>query len=157
MGLRRMTSNLFTRSNMHKPNNTLVSAQFEHFWCQDKPHATSNSQDSPQPGLGGSHHLPPYSIICTFPWGHIQMAFCPGTLKWESQNFQNQDFYNFGAHNFACRPPIVMKFKTNLQPSSRAFQRYVAHLLHVRKSDRFLTFNARESNYQFDFWPFFLS
>jgi hypothetical protein len=24
--------------------------------------------DSPQPGLGGSHHLPPYSIICVSPW-----------------------------------------------------------------------------------------
>ncbi len=24
----------------------------------------SNSQDSPWPGLGGSHHLPPYSIFC---------------------------------------------------------------------------------------------
>ncbi len=29
--------------------------------------ATSNTdtQDSPQPGLGGSHHLPPYSILCS--------------------------------------------------------------------------------------------
>jgi len=29
----------------------------------------SNSQDSPRPRLRGSHHLPPYSILCTFPWG----------------------------------------------------------------------------------------
>jgi len=31
--------------------------------------ATGNTdtQDSPQPGLGGSHHLPPYSILCDFP------------------------------------------------------------------------------------------
>jgi hypothetical protein len=29
----------------------------------------SNSQDSPRPGLGGSHHLPPYSILCGYPWG----------------------------------------------------------------------------------------
>jgi hypothetical protein len=29
----------------------------------------SNSQDSPRPGLGGSHHLPPYSILCTSPRG----------------------------------------------------------------------------------------
>jgi hypothetical protein len=32
--------------------------------------ATGNTdtQDSPRPGLGGSHHLPPYSILCDFPW-----------------------------------------------------------------------------------------
>jgi len=27
----------------------------------------SDTQDSPRPGLGGNHHLPPYSILCTFP------------------------------------------------------------------------------------------
>jgi hypothetical protein len=25
----------------------------------------TNTQDSPRPGLGGSHHLPPYSILCS--------------------------------------------------------------------------------------------
>jgi hypothetical protein len=28
--------------------------------------------------------------------GHIQMAFCPGTPKWESQNSQSWDSHNFG-------------------------------------------------------------
>ncbi len=28
---------------------------------------TLDSLDSPWPGLGGSHHLPPYSILCSFP------------------------------------------------------------------------------------------
>jgi hypothetical protein len=28
-----------------------------------------DSQDSPWPGLGGIHHLPPYSILCASPWG----------------------------------------------------------------------------------------
>ncbi len=27
----------------------------------------SDSQDSPRPGLGGSHHLPPYSTFCGYP------------------------------------------------------------------------------------------
>jgi hypothetical protein len=27
-----------------------------------------DSQDSPRPRLGGSHHLPPYSIICACQW-----------------------------------------------------------------------------------------
>jgi hypothetical protein len=49
---------------MHKPNNKLVNAWLGHFWCTDKPWTYTNSQDSPQLGLGRSHHLPPYSIIC---------------------------------------------------------------------------------------------
>jgi len=28
----------------------------------------SNSQDSSRPGLGGSHHLPHYSLLCASPW-----------------------------------------------------------------------------------------
>ncbi len=30
--------------------------------------ATLDSQDSPRPRLGGSHHLPPYSRLCVSPW-----------------------------------------------------------------------------------------
>ncbi len=29
-------------------------------------HGHFDTQDSPWPGLGGSHHLPPYSILCSF-------------------------------------------------------------------------------------------
>ncbi len=52
--------------------------------------ATGNSdtQDSPQPGLGGSHHLPPYIILCSSPQGATsKWFFCLGTPKWESRNF----------------------------------------------------------------------
>jgi len=30
-------------------------------------HGHFDTQDSPRPGLGGSHHLPPYSILCSSP------------------------------------------------------------------------------------------
>ncbi len=30
-------------------------------------HGHFYTQDSPRPGLGGSHHLPPYSILCSSP------------------------------------------------------------------------------------------
>jgi hypothetical protein len=33
----------------------------------DEPLANMDSQDSPRPRLGGSHHLPPYSILCAWP------------------------------------------------------------------------------------------
>jgi hypothetical protein len=40
-----------------------------------------DSQDSPWPGLGGSHHLPPYSILCaTSPHPHPN-----GSLSRDSQ------------------------------------------------------------------------
>jgi hypothetical protein len=35
----------------------------------DEPRANTDSQDSPRPGLGGSYHLPPYSILYACPWG----------------------------------------------------------------------------------------
>jgi hypothetical protein len=31
-------------------------------------HGHFNTLDSPRPGFGGSHHLPPYSILCSSPW-----------------------------------------------------------------------------------------
>jgi hypothetical protein len=32
-------------------------------------HSNTDTQNSPQPKLGGSHHLPPYSTLCTSPQG----------------------------------------------------------------------------------------
>jgi hypothetical protein len=40
-----------------------------------------NSQDSPQPRLGGSHHLPPYSILCAWPQDQHPNVI----LSWHSQ------------------------------------------------------------------------
>jgi len=31
-------------------------------------HRHFDTLDSPRPGLGGSHHLPPYNILCSSPW-----------------------------------------------------------------------------------------
>jgi hypothetical protein len=45
----------------------LVTTHSAPFWCWNKPRATLNSLDSPRPKLGGSHHLPPYSILCSSP------------------------------------------------------------------------------------------
>jgi hypothetical protein len=42
----------------------LVRTHSAPIWCWDKPRATLDSLDSPRPGLMGSHHLPPYSILC---------------------------------------------------------------------------------------------
>jgi hypothetical protein len=50
-----------------KPTNKFVRIHSASFWCWDKRRATLDSLDSPRPGLGGSHHLPPYSILCVAP------------------------------------------------------------------------------------------
>ncbi len=41
----------------------------------------SDTQDSPRPKLEGSHHLPPYNILCNSPWG----AHPNGFLSRDSQ------------------------------------------------------------------------
>ncbi len=68
-GLGRLTRNSITHIDLYKPKNTLVSAQLEHFWCTDEPRANMDSQNSPWPGLRGSHHLPLYNILSAWPWG----------------------------------------------------------------------------------------
>jgi len=67
MGLGRLTSKSLTHTDLHKPNNRVVNVELEHFWCMDEPRANTDSQESPRLGLGGSHHLPHYSILCAWP------------------------------------------------------------------------------------------
>jgi hypothetical protein len=45
-GLGRLTSESIIHTDLHKPNNKLVSAQLEHFWCMDKLQANTDSRDS---------------------------------------------------------------------------------------------------------------
>ncbi len=52
-----------------------------HFWCWDKPRATLDSLDSARPRLRGSHHLPPYSILCSSP----RRIHLNGTFSRDSQ------------------------------------------------------------------------
>jgi hypothetical protein len=58
-GLRRVISGSIVHTNLHKPNNKLVSVWLEHFWCKNEPRAYTDSQDSSQLEFGTSHHLPP--------------------------------------------------------------------------------------------------
>jgi len=60
-GLGRLKINLITHTNLHKPNNKLVSAYLEHFWCTNEPWANIDTRltTAPQPRFEGSHHLSP--------------------------------------------------------------------------------------------------
>jgi hypothetical protein len=50
-GLGRVTSESIIHTDLHSPNNKLVSAWLEHFWCTNEPWAYTNSQNSPRPEL----------------------------------------------------------------------------------------------------------
>ncbi len=52
----------------------------------DESQAITDSQDSPRPGLGGSHHLPPYNILLCLAIGrapkcHFVMGLPSGSLE----------------------------------------------------------------------------
>ncbi len=139
-----------------KTQHEAVSAQLEHFWCQDESRATSNSQNSPWPELGGNHHLPPLQYTLQLLTG--------ATSKWFFvRGLPNGDpeIPTIGipaileANNLTCRPLIAMRSKAKLQPLSKALQRYFARCLHARKSTQFLNFSGWESNCQFDSRPYF--
>ncbi len=81
----------------------------------DGPWAHTNSQDSPWPELGGSHHLFSYSI---FVIGHKGPH--PNVIL--SRNSQVESFKfleiripgTLESHNFLCRPLTKMKTKEKL-------------------------------------------
>jgi hypothetical protein len=50
-----------------KPNHELVSSPSETLLVLGQATGNTDSLDSPRPGLGGSHHLPPYSILYVAP------------------------------------------------------------------------------------------
>jgi hypothetical protein len=91
-GLRQMTSGSIIHTNLHKPNNKLVSAWFEHFWCMDEHGHTRTHKTHHNPSLGETIT---FSLIIFFVINHgatFKCHFVLGLPSWESQNFQNYDF-----------------------------------------------------------------
>jgi len=120
--------------------------------------ATGNTDtlDSPRPGLGGSHHLPPYSILCGWPRSlHPNGFSLPGFPSGSPEIVPNGTLANLEPHNLVSRPRIKMWSEKKLYFLLRAFQWYVAHPLQLSKLGRFSTFCGWESNWQFDSRPFF--
>jgi len=50
-----------------KPTDKLVSSPSGALLMLRQTTSNLDSQDSPRPGLGGNHHLPPHSIFCVSP------------------------------------------------------------------------------------------
>jgi len=75
-GLGRLTSNSITHTDLHKPNNELISAQLEHFGAQTNHNQTQTHK---------IHHGPNLREATTFPFiiyyvpnhgTNTQMSFC---------------------------------------------------------------------------------
>ncbi len=122
-------------------------------------HGQLDSLDSSRPELGGSHHLPPYSILCNSPSrlhpnGSFSRDSQVGVPKL-SRNCPGRSPGTLGAHNSRLQSRIATRSRPKLYFSSRSFQRRVALSNQMSGRGRFLTFSGRESNCQFDSRPFF--
>jgi hypothetical protein len=91
MGLGRVTS-FSTYSNLHQSNHQLVKSLFGAPLVLGQPRATLDSQDSPRPGLRGSHHLPPYIILCSSPRGPHPNGFLSQDSQVGVPKFQQLGF-----------------------------------------------------------------
>ncbi len=110
-----MTSESIIHMDLYKPNNKLVNAQLEHFWCTNESWANMDSQDSPWPGLARSHHLPLYSILYAWPWGqHPNVIFVSGFPSWSPEILKIEIPTTLEVHNFVSIPSIEVKSKAKL-------------------------------------------
>jgi hypothetical protein len=79
--------------------------------------ATGNtdSVDSPRPELGGSHHLPPCSILCVTPLHpHPNDFLFPGLPRRSPETVSVWTPVTLGTHNSRFRPRIGMRSEANL-------------------------------------------
>jgi len=113
--LEQVTSTSIMHTNLHKTNNKLVSPWLEHFLCMDKPRTYTDSQDSPWPIFGGSHHLLPYSILNSWPWGlHPKVILCRDSQVESPKILKIETLTTLEGHNFFFKPLIEVKVKENL-------------------------------------------
>jgi hypothetical protein len=75
----------------------------------------ANTLDSPWPRLGGSHHLPLYSILCGWPRSlHPNGFSLLGLPSGSHEIVPNGTPATLEPHNFASRPWIEMWAKEKL-------------------------------------------
>jgi hypothetical protein len=110
-----------------------------------------DSQDSPWPRLGGSHHLPPYSIFYASSRGPHPNDILSWDSEWESSKFSKLGLLRlFGLIIFCADLWLKWGLKQSCSPCWKLSNNVTRHL-HPRKSGLFLTFNGQKSNCQFDY------
>jgi hypothetical protein len=139
-----------------KTNPKLVRTHFASIWCWDKPRATLDSLDSPRPGLGGSHHLPPYSILYVTPWHMHQNGFYSRDSQGEVPKLS---WFGLPGLWEIIIPGSDLGLGWGLKKTCSSPQELsngVSHSICTHPGlGRFPTFCGRESNCQFDSQPFF--
>jgi hypothetical protein len=118
-----MSNELIIHTNLHKPNNKLVNAWLEHFWCTNEPRAYTDLQNSSWPGLGEATTFPLAILFVISHRGCIQMSFClriPKIGKFEILKIKTLNILE--DHKFLCKPLIKVKSKAKLQSLSKVFQ-----------------------------------
>jgi hypothetical protein len=74
-----------------------------------------DSQDSSQPRLGGSHHLPMYSILCAWPWGLQPYVILSRDSQVGSPKIlEIKTPATLETHNFMFKPLIETKYEVKL-------------------------------------------
>jgi hypothetical protein len=109
MGLGRVDKLQTTHMDLHKTNTRWLVHSWSTFGAKMSHGATQTHKTHHGSDLGEATTFPLIIYSTPLHGGHIQMAFCPGTPIWESQNFQAWVSHNFGAHNFLYKPSIDMR------------------------------------------------
>ncbi len=75
----------------------------------------TDTLDASRLGLGGSHHLPLYSIFCGWPWSlHPNGFSLPGLPSGSFEIASVGTPATLEPHNFVRRPMIDMQFEAKL-------------------------------------------
>jgi len=150
MGLGRMTNNYSLAQIYIQPTTSWLLQCWSTFGAKTKPRATSNSQYSPRLGFKGSHHLPPYSILCTSPRGSHPNGFLFRDSQRGVSKLPRLELPQLCEAITSCSD---LWSGWGLKQSYSSHQELSNDILHATCTHgirgRFLTFCGRESNCQF--------
>jgi hypothetical protein len=96
MGLRGMTSNYSIMRICTNQITSWLAHNLSIFYARTSHGQPQTHKTHHGPDLGEATTFPPIVFFASLHGDHIQMAFCFGTPKWESQNSHNWDFRDFG-------------------------------------------------------------
>jgi hypothetical protein len=107
-----MTSKLIIHTDLHKPNNKLVSCVIGTLLVHRQAMGKHKFIRFTMARTSGSHYLPHYSIFYAWPWG-LQ----PNVILSQDSQVGSPEIgtpVTLEAHNFLCKPLIEISYKEKL-------------------------------------------